>query len=328
MSLNQKKIFNLKNISEYSSKDLNNFILENNYDIILLKISKNDIDNELKLEKIHFEFENKESTLLFSLMSNKKQTTFQTLDKYTLEYIDYNPDKTLFNFLSTYYKTQKNIKYISVYENKNLIAIISENSKLFNYTFLYTDSKNIDASIFHESLNAFHQNNSINPLLEIRSSDYILQNKFIDIGYRINETINYFQVNSYLSFSELPILNFSFSISEDQIKEFGNISGDFNLLHFDDEYAKSKNFKGKIAHGLIANSIMSNYFGTKFPGDGTLFLDYKYIFLSPIYPNETYYVTINFPYFKKEKGLYKAIVKIKDSNNKNILISMNTLLKR
>jgi len=60
----------------------------------------------------------------------------------------------------------------------------------------------------------------------------------------------------------LPDLGYSFesagrTISEADIVNFACLSGDFNRLHVDHEYAKSTRFGQRIAHGLLVLSVLS-----------------------------------------------------------------------
>jgi acyl dehydratase len=47
------------------------------------------------------------------------------------------------------------------------------------------------------------------------------------------------------------------TVTEADIVSFAGLSGDFNRLHVDDEYAKSTRFGRRIAHGLLILSILS-----------------------------------------------------------------------
>ena len=40
-------------------------------------------------------------------------------------------------------------------------------------------------------------------------------------------------------------------ISENMVRNYANVSGDFNPIHLDYEYAKNTEFKNKIAHGML-----------------------------------------------------------------------------
>ncbi len=80
---------------------------------------------------------------------------------------------------------------------------------------------------------------------------------------------------------------FSKTISETDITLFGAISGDFNPAHFDQEYAKKTRFKKRIAHGMVATSLISGVLGMKFPGPGTIYIDQSLRFLAPVYIGDT-----------------------------------------
>ena len=57
--------------------------------------------------------------------------------------------------------------------------------------------------------------------------------------------------------------SYSRKITAKDIALFGEVSGDMNPLHFDEEYAKGTIFKGRIAHGMLSVSFLSTVLGTK-----------------------------------------------------------------
>ena len=72
-------------------------------------------------------------------------------------------------------------------------------------------------------------------------------------------------------------------ITETDINDFAKISGDFNPIHIDSEYAKKTRYKKKIAHGLMSASFFSALFGTKLPGNGCVYTYQSLRFKRPIY---------------------------------------------
>lgn len=46
-------------------------------------------------------------------------------------------------------------------------------------------------------------------------------------------------------------------MTDEDIRKFAELSGDFNPLHMDDEFAKANIFGQRIAHGLLGLSIAS-----------------------------------------------------------------------
>lgn len=76
---------------------------------------------------------------------------------------------------------------------------------------------------------------------------------------------------------------FSKEISERDIFEFADASGDFNPLHINEEYASKSVFKKRVAHGILVAGIISTVLGSEIPGIGTIFVELHIRFLKPVY---------------------------------------------
>lgn len=50
------------------------------------------------------------------------------------------------------------------------------------------------------------------------------------------------------------------TITETDVVNFAGLSGDYNALHVDNEYAKNSLFGGRIAHGLLGLTVASGLF--------------------------------------------------------------------
>lgn len=75
---------------------------------------------------------------------------------------------------------------------------------------------------------------------------------------------------------------FSKIISDDDIVQFADVSGDVNPLHLDETYAKGTVFKQRIAHGMLTASFLSTIFGTKLPGPGCIYVSQSLNFRRPV----------------------------------------------
>jgi 3-hydroxybutyryl-CoA dehydratase len=82
------------------------------------------------------------------------------------------------------------------------------------------------------------------------------------------------------------------TITERDVDLFGEVSGDMNPLHFDEEYAKKTIFRGRIAHGMLSASFISTVFGTKFPGAGSIFMSAVVRFKAPVRIGDTVTTTV------------------------------------
>ena len=52
-------------------------------------------------------------------------------------------------------------------------------------------------------------------------------------------------------------VEFTKTISDNDVKQFAAASGDTNPLHLDDEFAEETRFRGRIAHGTLVGSLIS-----------------------------------------------------------------------
>lgn len=77
------------------------------------------------------------------------------------------------------------------------------------------------------------------------------------------------------------------TITEQDVNLFAEVSGDYNLVHTDEAFAQQTRFKKRIAHGMLAASLVSRVIGTKLPGPGTIYLSQTLNFKAPVYFGDT-----------------------------------------
>ncbi|MHA1636428.1 MAG: MaoC family dehydratase [Candidatus Thorarchaeota archaeon] len=84
----------------------------------------------------------------------------------------------------------------------------------------------------------------------------------------------------------------SHTITEEDVEAFGRLSGDYNPLHFNEEWAKTTRFKGRIAHGALIAAFISQALGMKLPGAGIMYLGQKMSFRGPARIGDTITVRV------------------------------------
>ena len=75
---------------------------------------------------------------------------------------------------------------------------------------------------------------------------------------------------------------FTKTVTERDITLFGEVSGDTNPVHFDEAFAATTPFRGRIAHGVLTASYISTVLGMQMPGPGTIFLGLTIRFKAPV----------------------------------------------
>lgn len=69
----------------------------------------------------------------------------------------------------------------------------------------------------------------------------------------------------------------------DDIEAFGKLIGDHAPAHFDDGWARSLGFDGRIVHGLLQSSRFSRLMGMHLPGPTSVIQTLTVDFLKPVY---------------------------------------------
>lgn len=80
---------------------------------------------------------------------------------------------------------------------------------------------------------------------------------------------------------------FSKTISEFDVYQFAGLTGDFNPVHVNREFAESTVFKQRIAHGILSGSFISTVLGMKLPGPNSIYLAQNFKFLVPVHIGDT-----------------------------------------
>ncbi len=124
------------------------------------------------------------------------------------------------------------------------------------------------------------------------------------------------------SFDEIAVgdtASFTKTITETDIYLYAGISGDFNPLHVDEEYARTTQFKTRMAHGGLAGSLLAPVLGMKLPGLGTMALEVTQKYRSPVFPGDT--ITCKVEVTEKIARLKAVDMKIVWTNQRGDVVS-------
>ena len=91
---------------------------------------------------------------------------------------------------------------------------------------------------------------------------------------------------SDLRFEDIKIgarASFKRTVTERDINEFAVLSGDFNPLHIDEEYAATTQFGQRIVHGMFLASLFSRLVGMYLPGRRCLYMSQSLDFIQPVH---------------------------------------------
>jgi 3-hydroxybutyryl-CoA dehydratase len=111
---------------------------------------------------------------------------------------------------------------------------------------------------------------------------------------------------------------FEITVTEKLVSDFSVISGDFNPLHMDENYATKTKFKKRICHGMLLASFLSRLVGMYLPGKNALYFSQILNFISPCFINDV--ITVKGEIIDKNYATKIITVKTSIVNKKNELI--------
>lgn len=77
--------------------------------------------------------------------------------------------------------------------------------------------------------------------------------------------------------------SFQHLVTVDEVDSFARLTGDYNPVHIDPDYAKLTNFGKRVVHGMLTSSFISTIIGMRIPGPGSLWLSQTINFVNPTY---------------------------------------------
>jgi enoyl-CoA hydratase len=103
-------------------------------------------------------------------------------------------------------------------------------------------------------------------------------------------------------------------ITPELVAEFAKVSGDYNPIHLDAEYARTTPFQKPIAHGMLSGALLSGIMGTRFPGRGTVLLEQGLKFKRPLFVGDTAHFVLKVIHVRPDKPIVTIACTIFDGN--------------
>jgi len=125
-----------------------------------------------------------------------------------------------------------------------------------------------------------------------------------------------------LKFSDIQVsqvYQFKRTVSEQDVMGFAKLTGDFNPLHLDRDFAKKSPFKKNIVHGMLAAGLFSTLVGMYCPGEKGLYVSQTVKFRSPLYPGEE--VTVRGTVTDKNESIRLITLKTEVLREEKIVIN-------
>ncbi len=79
----------------------------------------------------------------------------------------------------------------------------------------------------------------------------------------------------------------SLTATAEHVQTFAEMTGDYNPLHFDEEFAANTKFGRLVVQGGLTTGLLHALVAMDMPGPGTVFLSQDWKFTAPVYIGDT-----------------------------------------
>ena len=92
-------------------------------------------------------------------------------------------------------------------------------------------------------------------------------------------------------------------VTDEVIRKFAEVSGDFNPIHLDEEFAKSTRFGRRIAHGMLSGAFISAVLGKEFRERKIGYLSQTMKCVAPVFIGDTVTATGTITNIREDKNI-------------------------
>ncbi len=124
------------------------------------------------------------------------------------------------------------------------------------------------------------------------------------------------------------------TVTEADIVAFSGLSGDYNPLHTDEEYARTTPFKTRVAHGPLGLAILTGLSARTGLFDGTTLamMGMNWRYTAPIFPGDTIHAEMTIKSKRLTsapgRGIIERDIKLLNQNGKVVQEGVFTVLVR
>ncbi|MEE8121521.1 MAG: MaoC family dehydratase [Anaerolineales bacterium] len=122
------------------------------------------------------------------------------------------------------------------------------------------------------------------------------------------------------------IARFTKTIVESDIATLAELTGDFNPIHINEEFAQRTRFQGRIAHGILSAGLISAVLGMKLPGPGAIYLSQRLNYLYPTRVGDTLTAEVEVTKWSMEKNIIHLSTRCFNQNKINVVEGEAVLL--
>ena len=109
------------------------------------------------------------------------------------------------------------------------------------------------------------------------------------------------------------------TVTEEHVRSFAEITGDYNPLHFDEAFASRTRFGRLVAQGGLTTGLLHALVAMDMPGPGTVFLSQSWKFTAPVYIGDTITAEVEVRSVHDSKPVCELAVRVERQDGETVL---------
>jgi len=114
-------------------------------------------------------------------------------------------------------------------------------------------------------------------------------------------------------------------ITDDVIRSFAQLSGDFNPIHIDEDFASKTRFGKRIAHGMISGALLSAVLGAEFGEKQVVYMSQTMRFIAPVFIDDTITATATVKHIREDKPVV-TVETVVTNQDEQVVVSGEAVL--
>jgi acyl dehydratase len=111
----------------------------------------------------------------------------------------------------------------------------------------------------------------------------------------------------------------SITLTADHVRTYAEMTGDYNPLHFDEEFAAGTPFGQLVVQGGLTTGLLHALAAMDMPGPGTVFLSQNWKFTAPVFIGDTITAEAEVVTIHETKPVCQLAISVKRADGETVL---------
>jgi acyl dehydratase len=109
------------------------------------------------------------------------------------------------------------------------------------------------------------------------------------------------------------------TLTQEHVDHYAKITGDYNPLHFDPEFATSTRFGRAVVQGGLTTGLLHAIVAMDLPGPGTVFMSQNWKFTAPVFIGDTITAEVTVEHIHDTKPVTRLAVHVHRQDGTQVL---------